>query len=84
MNSEPGKIPRPLTGDDVADLHAEFASCDADGDGRVTYGEFESLLQSVGSRLSAGQRSNEFSRIDTDSNGLIDLAEFRRWWQGYR
>lgn len=82
MNSEPLWVQRPLTGDDIADLRAEFASCDTDGDGRVGYGEFESLLQSLGTRLSEVQRKGEFSRIDVDGDGQIDLTEFRRWWQG--
>ena len=82
MKTDSGWIRRSLTGDDIADLREEFAACDADGDGRVGFGEFESLLQSVGSELSAGQRKTEFSRIDADGNGLIDLTEFRRWWQG--
>lgn len=82
MNTEPKWIRRPLTGDDIADLRAAFATCDADGDGRVNQGEFASLLQSLGSRLAAEQLGGEFSRIDVDGNGLIDLTEFRRWWQG--
>jgi Ca2+-binding EF-hand superfamily protein len=82
MNREQVWIRRPLTSDDIADLRAEFATCDADGDGRINIGEFESLLQSLGSELSTIQRKGEFSRIDADGNGLIGLTEFRRWWQG--
>lgn len=82
MNNEQHWIRRPLTGDDVADLREEFAACDADGDGCVNFGEFESLLQMLDSRLAADQRRIEFSRIDTDGSGRIDLAEFSRWWQG--
>lgn len=82
MNNEPGRMQRPLSGDEIADLCAEFEACDADADGRVSSAEFESLLQLVGSQLSAEKRRSEFLRIDTDGNGLIDLAEFKRWWQG--
>jgi calmodulin len=82
MNTETGLIRRPLTGDDIADMRTEFAACDVDGDGRVGYGEFETLLQTLGSGLTSAQRRGEFSRIDADGNGLIDLAEFRNWWRG--
>lgn len=82
MGNESPQMRRPLSGDQIADLWAEFQACDLDGDGRVGYAEFDRLLQSVGSYLSAAQRSAEFARIDTDRNNLIDLAEFKRWWQG--
>ena len=82
MDMDSGRIRRPRSGDDIGDLHAAFAACDADGDGRMTHDEFESLLQSVGSQLSAVQRGSEFSRIDANADGLIDLSEFRSWWQG--
>jgi Ca2+-binding EF-hand superfamily protein len=59
-----------------------WSVCDADGDGRMTHDEFESLLRSVGSQLSVVQRRSEFSRIDADADGLIDLSEFRLWWLG--
>jgi Ca2+-binding EF-hand superfamily protein len=81
-NTDRRGIPRPLGSDEIADLYAEFEACDTDGDGRVGYAEFERLLQLAGSRLSPGQRRAEFARIDFDSNGLIDLAEFKQWWQG--
>jgi Ca2+-binding EF-hand superfamily protein len=83
MNGESARSHRPLTSDDIAELRLEFDACDKDADGRVAQGEFESLLESLGSRLSADQRRAEFSRLDTDGNGFINLAEFRRWWQGY-
>jgi len=81
MNSESARR-RPLTSDDIAELRLEFDACDPDADGRVTYAEFETLLVSLGSQLSAEQRHAEFSHIDTDGNDLINLTEFRRWWQG--
>jgi Ca2+-binding EF-hand superfamily protein len=82
MNGEPASSQRQLSSDDIVELRLEFDACDPDADGRVTFGEFDSLLESLGSRLSAEQRRAEFSRIDTDGNGLINLTEFRRWWQG--
>jgi Ca2+-binding EF-hand superfamily protein len=72
---------RQLSGDDIADLCARFEACDTDSDGRVSCAEFEGLVQSIGSPLAAGQSRSEFLYIDTDGNGLIDLAEFKRWWQ---
>lgn len=81
--SSQGKtVGRPLSGSDLADLWTEFQACDCDGDGCIDFAEFESLLQSVGSRLAAPQRRAEFQRIDRDGNGLVDLGEFERWWQG--
>jgi Ca2+-binding EF-hand superfamily protein len=82
MNSDTGRIQRPLSADDIAQLCADFEASDADADGRVNYIEFENLLQSIGSQMSVAQRRSEFRRIDADDNGLIDIAEFKRWWQG--
>jgi Ca2+-binding EF-hand superfamily protein len=82
MISESARIVRPFYRDDITELRLAFDACDPDADGRVTFVEFESLLESLGSRLSAEQRRAEFSSIDTDGNGLINLIEFWRWWQG--
>jgi Ca2+-binding EF-hand superfamily protein len=81
IESGSGRFQRPLSGDDIADLCAQFGVCDTDADGRLTYVEFEVLLQSVGSQLPAVRSREEFSRIDTDGNGLIDLSEFKHWWE---
>jgi Ca2+-binding EF-hand superfamily protein len=82
VNSKSGRASRPMSGDDIADLCGEFASCDLDGDGLIGFSEFERVLQGVGSRLTDVQRRAEFLRIDTDENGRIDLTEFKRWYQG--
>jgi Ca2+-binding EF-hand superfamily protein len=82
IGSDSRGMRRPLSGDEVADLYLEFEVCDTDADGHVAFEEFDRLLTSVDSGLDDRQRRSEFSRIDADQNGLIDLAEFKRWWQG--
>ena len=82
IGSDSRGMRRPLSGDEVADLYTEFEASDTNADGRVSFEEFDRLLTSVDSGLDDRQRRSEFSRIDADQNGLIDLPEFKRWWQG--
>jgi large repetitive protein len=60
----------PGTLEELADsLLDQFDSVDADGDGRLTYGEVQAVL--------ANLTSEQFAALDTDGNGTLDEAELR-------
>lgn len=85
MNTErkspPTFVPRPLSSDEIADLHEEFAECDADGDRRIDFTEFSHLLEKLGSELPPHKRRSGFDAIDADRDGAIDRDEFIQWWR---
>jgi Ca2+-binding EF-hand superfamily protein len=72
---------RPLSSDDLADIHEQFDECDADGDQRIDLTEFSQLLEKLGSELPLTQRRARFAAIDTDGDGAVDRSEFMEWWR---
>jgi len=75
-------VGRPLNSDELADLDEQFDECDADGDQRIAFTEFEQLLENLGSELSSAQRRSHFDAIDANHDGAIDRREFMDWWRG--
>lgn len=67
--------------DQLRELKDRFDACDADGDERIGFGEFERLLESSGVKL-ADERERRacFTEIDLNRDGAIDLGEFTDWW----
>jgi len=63
------------------DLVEAFARFDSDDNGQIDRKEFESLLDALGSTLSARDREIGFSMIDEDEDGSITLAELSHWWE---
>lgn len=87
MSSSKGKSgrperPRPLSGDDLADLAEQFDECDVDGDQRIDFAEFSQLLENLESDVPLEQRQSRFGAIDLDHDGAIDRREFMEWWRG--
>jgi len=72
---------RPLSGDELADLEEQFDECDADGDQRIVFAEFQELLENLGSELSSDQQRARFDAIDLDRDGAINRQEFIEWWR---
>jgi calcium-binding protein CML len=64
----------------VQELQEDFASADDDGDGRIDFAEFKSLLEDLNAGMSQTELSIGFREIDTDRDGRIDLQEFAAWW----
>ena len=62
------------------ELKENFDQADSDGDGRINFAEFSSLLQDLEAGMSAEDLRIGFHEIDTDHDGLIDLREFIAWW----
>ena len=74
--------PRPLSGDELADLEEQFDECDADGDQRISFAEFTQLLERLGSEVPPEKRHAQFDEIDLDRDGAIVHSEFMQWWRG--
>ena len=61
-------------------LRDRFEGVDSDGNGVIDEAEFGTLLQALGAGYSDSQIHAAFTDIDRDSNGKIELEEFRAWW----
>lgn len=60
-----------------ADLGIVFSTFDHDGDGFITAGELEESLKRLGIAVSAAEAAAMVARVDANSDGLIDIHEFR-------
>jgi calmodulin len=69
-----------LTMEQRAELRADFAYNDRDGDGHIAFPEFCALLDNLDAEMSAEEKKLGFHEIDTDKNGAIDFDEFVAWW----
>ncbi|HEU4531264.1 MAG TPA: EF-hand domain-containing protein [Steroidobacteraceae bacterium] len=73
---------REFSSDELADAAEQFDACDADRDGRIGFGEYSQLVDTLGLEASPAQRRKQFDAIDTDRNGAIDRGEFIDWLRG--
>ena len=73
-----GKVEeRAAPADREADLGIVFSTFDHDGDGFITAGELEESLKRLGIAVSAAEAAAMVARVDANSDGLIDIHEFR-------
>nr|CAB3467185.1 unnamed protein product [Digitaria exilis] len=63
--------------DPEADLGIVFSTFDHDGDGFITGFELEESLRRLGIAVSADEAAAMVARVDANSDGLIDIHEFR-------
>ena len=61
--ARPPRPARPLSGDELADLHEQFDECDIDGDGRVDFTEFAKLLENLGSEVPPAKQRGHFDAV---------------------
>ena len=66
--------------DRLAELQENFSECDANGDGRIQFDEFQSLLLNINAETSPEENRLGFNTIDTDNDGEISFAEFVAWF----
>ncbi len=66
------------------DLVEAFARFDGDDNGKIDRAEFGSLLDALGSTMSARDRDIGFTLIDEDGDDVISLAELSSWWEVVR
>ncbi|KAK3276443.1 hypothetical protein CYMTET_15479 [Cymbomonas tetramitiformis] len=58
-----------------------FGKNDKDGSGAIDSGELSALCYEMGYHLDAEQVKAALLLIDKDSNGVITLDEFEKWWK---
>ena len=63
--------------DPEKDLGIVFSTFDHDGDGFITAVELEESLRRLGIAVSADEAAAMVARVDANSDGLIDIHEFR-------
>jgi calcium-binding protein CML len=70
----------PPTAPGTAELRIAFARFDADGDGRINFGEFADLMGELGDELSHPEKLLAFEATDANGDGWIAYEEFVAWW----
>ena len=63
-----------------AHLRADFDSNDVNHTGRLTLGEFIRFVENSNEDMTTEECQAAFDEIDTDSDGLIDVARLLAWW----
>jgi Ca2+-binding EF-hand superfamily protein len=66
------------------DLVEAFERFDTDDNNRIDRGEFDKLLDALGSSLSPRDRDLGFGMVDADGDGAITLEELADWWEVVR
>lgn len=66
--------------EELARMREDFDFNDANGDGRLTLGEFVRFLSALESGITAEECRIGFDEIDTDNDGAINFEEFAAWW----
>ncbi|ETV92514.1 hypothetical protein H310_13197 [Aphanomyces invadans] len=61
-------------------IRAAFNAFDVDGNGRMVASELAELVTSLGGAVSSVELEAALRVLDKDSDGVIDLGEFERWW----
>lgn len=69
-----------LTSEQLDELRESFDYNDANGDGKIEFREFVSLLEGLDALGSETEARVGFEVIDTDGDGVIDFDEFVAWW----
>jgi calmodulin len=72
--------------EELLDLAEHFGQVDSDGDRRINFAEFSTLVENLSGddddeELSLEERRIGFQEIDTDRDGAIDFHEFVAWWR---
>lgn len=62
------------------ELRQTFAHFDDDANGRIDENEFNALLDSLGSTMSADDRTIGFALVDKDGDGAVEYDELAEWW----
>jgi calmodulin len=61
-------------------LRRDFDFNDVNRDGRLTLGEFIRFMRTTDVDMTQDECQIAFDEIDTNSDGLIEFAQFLTWW----
>lgn len=61
------------------DIDEMFERVDENGDRRISFDEYASLMLEIDHTRSACELHASFDKIDTDRDGWVSPAEFRAW-----
>ena len=61
------------------DIEEIFERIDTNGDRRISFDEFATIMLEMDHTRSEGDLRVHFDRIDTDRDGCVSLDEFRAW-----
>ncbi len=70
----------PLDQNQHDELKEAFDFNDANGDGKIEFDEFVSMLTALDAFGSREEARVGFDAVDSDNDGSIDLEEFIAWW----
>ena len=66
--------------ENVEELRENFSECDENGDGRIQFEEFVTLLTNIGAETNEQENRVGFDEVDTDKDGSISFDEFVAWF----
>ncbi|MEJ2514545.1 MAG: EF-hand domain-containing protein [Gammaproteobacteria bacterium] len=65
---------------DTTELRESFLYNDRNGDGKLQFDEFRSMLRDLEAGVNEAEARVGFDIIDSDNDGAIEFEEFVEWW----
>lgn len=68
------------TPEEIEELREGFEYNDSNGDGKIDFREFVSMLDDLEANVATDEARIGFDAIDTDNDRAIEFDEFIEWW----